>query len=198
MIVIVEGPRGVGKTTLCTEIVNWLNDANTRVELGRLGHQYDAAVYFKASRGADPVADMVATIDSQLETPNVIHVWDRGPLTEWVMSTLNSRVPALDLTIGVQSVLAKLAGQNAAIVYLHVTPQVLLQRLSGREGDRRNDFPTAHGAVRAWDISAAYWAAKFPFIVGYSPVNTIPLDVYSVVGVCFKAARGNRGVQDNA
>jgi thymidylate kinase len=198
VIIIVEGPRGVGKTTLCQALVDRLNEPPLREELASIGFNYDVAVYFKASRGADPVADMVASIESQLETPNVVYVWDRGPLTEWVMSTLNSRVPALDLTVGIEFVLTKLVGQNAVIVYLHVPKRILRQRLAGREGDRRNDFPTVRGAVCAWDISAAYWAAKFPFIVRYSPVNAIQLDVYSIISACLVAARRNHDVQDNA
>lgn len=77
MIIIVEGARGVGKTTLCKSLVFALKVRRL------LSKDKRKVVSFKAQRGDDPHSDMLKFIETA--DKDTIYVCDRFHITEFVM-----------------------------------------------------------------------------------------------------------------
>lgn len=73
MIVIFEGPQGVGKTSILTGLCEELTRRKLPFE------------QWKVERGTDPITDMNATLDNEFKERK-IYLLDRFHLSEWVIN----------------------------------------------------------------------------------------------------------------
>lgn len=80
MIILFEGARCTGKTTLSRRLVTDLKEYGFPAE------------WWKAERGENPFDDMMATIHSDFSDVNKLWVADRFHLTEYVNSFAENRV----------------------------------------------------------------------------------------------------------
>lgn len=84
MIVLFEGARCTGKTTLSTVLLTRLNSDGFPVER------------WKAERGEFPYQDMLATLSSDFDDRSMLWLVDRFHLTEYVNSVALGRVKGAD------------------------------------------------------------------------------------------------------
>lgn len=124
MIVVFEGPRCSGKTTLALNLVTELKADKFPAEL------------WKSERGKDPLSDMITTIYSDFEDQTKLWVIDRFHLSEYVNSKASKRgtsayVAELDQQIW--HIDRLLQGRDAIIVHLIVGLNTRRMRLK-REG----------------------------------------------------------------
>lgn len=133
-MIVVEGPRGSGKTTLVAQLVPALQAAGVN------------AIARKESRTAvPPTHAMLELIDMVLETPDTLFVFDRFHLTELVMSFMLHRRPIRDLvgeTVMIDSALDALAAHR---VLLLANPEILDQRVQQRADGRGHDISPSAG-----------------------------------------------------
>lgn len=144
MIVIIEGPRGSGKTTIAKAVVEALSERGLQ------------AKYWKADRNsAPPQAGMMHTILLMSQQPETVWVLDRFLLTEIVMSAClrRTRIDALQSMFADLNSRLRNADALTFIINSHFTN--LNQRLAAREDiSRRDDIPV-EAASLVWSTVAA-------------------------------------------
>jgi len=128
MIVIFEGPRLVGKTTIIAKLNEVLSAWGLPVET------------WKDTRGEDPVQDMNAILDEGFFTEDKIWLLDRFHMSEWVISKATRRdaYPGSEWAFyqaNLQAIDERLAGMNALIILITSSPWFVDQRatLTGKK-----------------------------------------------------------------
>ena len=140
MIVILEGPRGTGKTTLCAELVRRLNDDGLPAEV------------HKGQRVGDPIEGMLSTLSEKFSTDR-IWVVDRFHLTEWVMSIHLQRRDFVELTRDIRHI-DTLLDQAWALGFILEAPDVvLLDRIQQRNDGRGMEMPLSESR-KLWDAAS--------------------------------------------
>lgn len=139
MIIIVDGMRGSGKTTLVTEIVKRLVDREIN------------AVQWKAERtdAGSPYDGMMNSIQEFDADPFKVFVLDRFHLTEYVMSTYLQRVPLQELLTTTTVLDSRLSVRHAKCVILDASYDTIDNRMALREGTRKLDMPVLN-AKNLW------------------------------------------------
>lgn len=139
MIVIVDGMRGSGKTTLVKEVVNRL-----------IAHGVDA-IQWKAERtdAGSPYEGMLESIKQFDMEPFKVFCLDRFHLTEYVMSTYLQRVPLHELLTTTKTLDSLLSARHAKCVILDATYDTIDNRMALREGTRKLDMPVLN-AKNLW------------------------------------------------
>lgn len=128
-ILILDGPRGVGKSTTAQAIVNALTGADV------------PAVYIKHVRdNADEAGNMLRRLDYCARRSTTKWVIDRFVASEWVHSTLHNRMAPGHLMRECQGVNTELVHLSALHVILSAPVETLVQRLAER-GTRQMDQP---------------------------------------------------------
>ena len=127
-LIVVDGPRGVGKTTMTTQLVEELK-GSIDIEL------------FKSQRPVDPITQMHQAINMFSENPKKVFVCDRFSLTEWVMSTALNRVEPRRLRRTISIIEERLFDLNTHYFVMMAPIDVLDERLREREAGRGWDVP---------------------------------------------------------
>lgn len=145
-IVILDGPRGVGKSTMAQELV------------ARVKSQGHSAVYFKKEirDPADEYTNMMRHLDMFVQLAEEVVAVDRFVVTEWVLSSYHDRTPAAQLLTDCINVAERLRALKAVSVVLYATEQTLTERLETR-------------GTRQWDMhpsSLALWRTAQLLIPG--------------------------------
>jgi adenylate kinase family enzyme len=145
MLIIIDGPKGAGKSTLATELVDRLNQRGTH------------AIYHKHLRdNVDEIANMQGFIDRALEDEHVVWVADRLHLTEWVMSMVTGRNITAALTTQIRHIAQTLASHEVPMVVLLPSLEHLKVRLSRREDPVRQIVDMDWGAITPiWRAAAS-------------------------------------------
>lgn len=140
MIIIIEGPRGSGKTSfvLAAEAVCYV-----------LVPQYEVIKY-KAERGEDPFADMKAEFITQGLDQSSIYIWDRALVTEYVMSNYLKRQPHKVLYDHTKELFDILDSAGAITIQLDPTPEELTKRLAIRNDGRPYDMGSIEESLAEW------------------------------------------------
>lgn len=133
-IVIVDGPRGAGKTTTAQHIVSSL-----------AAMKINATYFKKGLRAEDEYQNMVDHILMFARMPEHVVVVDRFIATEFVMSTAHNRVPARTLVTWVSLINSMLKDVKALHYILLPDVAILDSRLAQRERE---------GVTRTWDMRA--------------------------------------------
>lgn len=141
MIVILEGPRGTGKTTLCSELVNRLKEVGLPAEL------------HKGQRVGDPIEGMISTIHEKF-TEDKIWIVDRFHLTEWVMSIHLERRDFVELTRDIRCIDIHLQQVGALGVILDAPDTVIADRVTRRNDGRGFEMPLERSR-KLWEAAAA-------------------------------------------
>lgn len=132
MIIVLEGPRGVGKTTIAHNLVPVLTN---------LGFKPTIA---KFTRGEDPTADMQFTIRKLVADSHgpgsPATIIDRFHLTEFVMRTADDSVPRSKLALDMVSLSYQLEHAGAWVFVLNADESVREERVKQRD-DGRGDEP---------------------------------------------------------
>ena len=139
-IVIVDGPRGSGKTSLLDAVES---------ELGKRGQEYSR---FKHERGSDPFADMVHALADFTSQPDIVWLCDRFLLTEYVFSIWKNRMPITTLVNKSIHISNLIAMVDAVHLVLMADPEVIEERLADRPEERKWDMPK--------DLYAPIWKAS--------------------------------------
>lgn len=150
MIIIVEGPRGSGKTTMCHDIRRAFDAQGIPVEL------------YKADRTDDPHGDMMRTFAVHGPS-NTVYIWDRGPLTEFVMSHYYSRRTDDDLMASLSAEFELLLEHDSLIMQMVVTATELRARYDGRADGRGMDVPSHEVSFVLWSLLFNQTAAAYPY-----------------------------------
>lgn len=141
MIVILEGPRGTGKTTLCLELVSRLQALGLPAEL------------HKGQRIGDPIEGMISTIREKF-TEDKIWIVDRFHLTEWVMSIHLERRDFVELTKDIRCIDIYLHQAGALGVILDAPDVVIADRVVRRNDGRGFEMPLERSR-KLWEAAAA-------------------------------------------
>lgn len=145
MIVILEGPRGTGKTALAKAFIQPLS------ELG-----YTPTI-FKSERGLDPYSDMRETLARlQVETasnPNKAVIIDRFHLTEFVMRIADGTVKRGKLIHDMVDIAYILEHLQAWVVVLSTVEMERERRVSERNDGRGDEAPAV---MDAWDYAHCF------------------------------------------
>ena len=129
MIIIVDGPRGSGKTHLCDKIEQTCETFKLQT------------VRWKSIRGDDPFEEMLDAIDDWDQHPHTVYIVDRFSLTEFVFSIWHERVFLYELIRQIKTINAKLHSAKAIHIVLMADLQTLEERLEDRPEGRRWDMP---------------------------------------------------------
>lgn len=129
MIVIIDGPRGSGKSLMCEALRMEFINTPIRVEK------------FKSTRPDDPFEEMIQAINSFSFNHDRLFIVDRFHLTEYVFSVYHNRVPLSKLINQTIHISRKLERASAIRVVLMASPEVLAERLKNRPEGRGPDMP---------------------------------------------------------
>lgn len=136
-IVVIDGPRGVGKSTMSRQLVDLL-----------VSRGYTATYFKKEIRDPDDEhGNMLRHIDQFVKLPEQVVVVDRFVITEWVLSSYFNRKPHQQLYRYCYDVYDTLRALRAVHVVLYADEQTLTSRLDSR-------------GTRQWDMhpsSLALW-----------------------------------------
>lgn len=128
-LVVIDGPRGVGKSTTALTVVNNV------LELGR------KAMYIKKMREeGNEINNMMKWLDKVDNDRQTLYVFDRFVVSEWVHSILADRVSPHTLMLGCRAIQKRIL-EMGGLHYVFTAPtQTLFNRLESR-GTRKIDQP---------------------------------------------------------
>lgn len=140
MIILFEGPRLAGKTTLIGRVKKTLTDWGYPVQ------------DWKDTRGEDPVSDMNAILDEGIFTEDLIWLLDRFHFSEWVNSKASRResYPGSEWTFyeaGLQQIDERMRDLNALIVLVTSSPWMIDKRM---EKLRKKDLAGDSQRAQFW------------------------------------------------
>lgn len=146
-LIVIDGPKGAGKTTVALRLVSFLNDHS-------LSHGYESVTYHKHLRDPlDETGNMLKLITTRSSKDLVII--DRFCWTEWVMGIYTGRVKPTGLTES-SRIIDRVLQMNSIPHLLLLPPLNLLQeRLANRaeEERRKVDMP--------WELVHPLWNAAY-------------------------------------
>ena len=129
MLIVIDGPRGSGKTTLVNGVVEKLQEYEVPV------------MKFKSERPADPFEQMKDAIDYFRSRSDLVWVADRFSLTEFVMSTALERINPIYLGKKMDEIHKYMAANIVSTTFvLFASNAVLDRRIKQREKGRRWDM----------------------------------------------------------
>lgn len=117
MIVLFEGPRCSGKSTISQDLVSHLKVDGFPAE------------WWKAERGEDPFADMMATVHGEFSDNTKLWVADRFHLSEYVNSRASNRGEREELSAQMHHVDRLLLSRDSIIVYPVVSSEMRMARM---------------------------------------------------------------------
>lgn len=135
MIIVVDGPRGCGKSSLINYLVE-ISDGFVRL--------------FKAERSENPFLSMLDSIELFTNDDNIVWIIDRFHLTEYVMSSLLDRGDHETLLKQAKQIHSLLDQHKALVIYLDANDESIRNRLVQREGNRQLDVPDLIDALAFW------------------------------------------------
>lgn len=150
MIVIIDGPRGAGKTTLA----EYIRDQATHIGLN--------AYIAKNARPEDPLEFMLERIREG--RGNHILILDRFHWTEWVMSCWHKREAVETLDAWCKTVEVHLTMTPTVGFILQASTAMLAERIAMRNDDRGYEMPLNH-AVRIWEAALERSRIMMPLIL---------------------------------
>lgn len=163
MIVVLEGPRGVGKTTIARELAPALTELGFEVALA------------KFERGSDPTTDMLRTISSlknDFRSSSTATIIDRFHLTEFVMRTVDNTVTRDVLAINMVNLSYALERAGAWVFVMTAPEAVRKDRVTKRDDGRPDEPPEV----------LATWQFLTTFLMGPSGrnifANTLFINTY--------------------
>lgn len=148
-IIIIEGRRGVGKTTMCSELHGKLTSMGIDARL------------WKSERTDNPTLDMAHSIAEMILEPDVVFILDRFHLTEFVLSAELGRRKLGALINDTFYISRILRNQRALVFLLTAADEDVTLRLSERRQEDR--------AKSEFDSQAdeqAVWLAAFELFGG--------------------------------
>lgn len=139
MLLIIEGMRGSGKTTLCQQLLDDCLKAGLKAEK------------FKGERSdtESPFDGMLKAIKQFDLNPDTVFILDRFHLTEYVMSTYLQRVETITLLTQIKTLDAYLSARSAKCVILDASYDTIDNRMSLRDERRKLDMPVLN-AKNLW------------------------------------------------
>lgn len=141
MIVIIEGPRGCGKTTVATKVTQTLVDMGFNAE------------YVKIHvRGEDPTKDQFMCIVDWSRQADKIFVVDRFHLTELVYRMYDGKVEINRIKREMTLVANVLAELGSLVFFLYVPGPVRDRRVAARNDGRGQDIVSAD-ADELWQFA---------------------------------------------
>lgn len=140
MIIVLEGPRGTGKTALAQALVPALKLTGLSPSIA------------KFERGRNPTEDMISSLNNfqsqQLRDPKMAIIIDRFHLTEYVMRSVDGTVPRGKLFADMARLSFLLQNMSVWVAILTVDDTVREQRVAER-ADGRPDEPQR--VLDAWE-----------------------------------------------
>lgn len=156
MIVIIEGQRGTGKSTIAKK----LNDV--------LEFHGVSSRIMKFTRGDNPHRDMrKQIIDMSLDPTSEIFIVDRFHLTEWVMRVVDGQ-PGEKLAIEATKIAKILHDVSAMTFILSCDKPIRKERLQKRN-DGRGDEADDERVSAMWEFVSAAQVDEWPNVVA---INT--------------------------
>lgn len=133
MIVIIDGPRGVGKTTTIKLVENLLREEGLKVAV------------FKAERGDDPWLDMRSTVAELVANHEYdVFLIDRFHFTEAVMRIADGTENPTEMRTMVHLISDHLSTAGAMTILMNADNGALVQRVSSRADGRGDENPNAY------------------------------------------------------
>lgn len=146
MILIIEGPRCAGKTTIAHKVVDILNESGI------------TAQYKKFSRADDPIEDMKQRVLEFDRIRSIVYVIDRFHLTELVMRLADGTVMPSILNRKIKTIDGLLGRAEASIVVLKTSQQVLKRRVEERNDGRGQEMGSLGFSECLWeDATRNFW-----------------------------------------
>jgi GTPase SAR1 family protein len=149
-LVILDGPKGAGKSTIAQRLVHHLNENNI------------PAIYHKHLR--DPLNEFNNMFKLIVADSEVVTVVDRFVWTEWVMGIYLDRDPAKELTRKCIMLDKLIRYRNFPHILLLPTNDILKARIEAREEESRRKMDMS------WDLVQPLWNAAY----GQSNMAKIP------------------------
>lgn len=140
-VLIVEGRRGVGKTTFITSLAKRM-DGECQI------------VLFKSARTAHPTIDMISTINEMASRQDELFILDRFHLTEFVLSAQLQRRPFGQLVSDTMYISSQLVNLQAIVVNMTAADETVKRRLAERsDGRQHSEFDDVRQEVAVWNMA---------------------------------------------
>lgn len=138
MILIIDGPRASGKSTMVDLIAGYCGNESIPFEI------------FKHQRGNDPFQDMLDSIERFNKEWRTIHICDRFSMTEYVFSIYHKRVPLGFLIQRITEINKELEHALAIHVILQTSTRLMEQRMLERPIGRTWDMLPPEAVNLVW------------------------------------------------
>ncbi len=135
MIILFEGARCTGKTTLSRRLVANLKEAGFPAE------------WWKAERGEDPFDDMMRSLHSDFEERNKLWVLDRFHLTEYVNSLAGRRADNQEELWKKTARIDRLLSKGDVFLVFMMSSSAVRQKRLKEEGREEPVVPTYMNAL---------------------------------------------------
>lgn len=129
-LIVIDGPRGSGKTTLVDGVVRSAHEAGI--------HHVNQ---IKMTRPDKVFLQMHQFLCEVEKHQDLIYVVDRFSLTEYVMSEFYQRVNQVELISRIETIQRRLREIDAFYFVLFTRTDVLEKRINSRDADRQWDIP---------------------------------------------------------
>lgn len=167
MILIVEGPRGSGKSTLCGQLAAF-KIPGMQMEL------------CKFDRTDDPHGHMSDEFTKQGADRSTIYIWDRALVTEYIMSLHTGRRLANEVMMSTAALFALLYASHSLILHISIDSKELERRFNGRNDGREFDMDTFEDAAAMWAVAGLAFRQAYPHYV-LVDANWTRFDVHALV-----------------
>lgn len=172
MILIVEGARCSGKTTIAKAVV---------FNLRKLGLN---AEYKKFERASDPIAHMKEKIKELSVDANTAYVVDRFHLTEFVMSIALERLTPSILKRKIQTIDNMLGSAQASVVVLTASQAIMRKRVVERNDGRGFEAGSLELCENLWeDAAKLFWV---DYVLDTNTQEQCDFAVEFLTNVCVK------------